>query len=229
MTSDAGETTGQLALRAANEAMVAYSTHPVARAVMSVIPLGTFFDSLIGTAGSNLVLDRLNVLVDELRQAIERMPAEKQDPTVTEERLIDPALRAVRGATETGDQEKVRAIAAALVGAISVDRPADLDVETALAALSNLTPADLRAARRLADHLGPATFPPPAELGPDSLFFVARLQAAGLLESVVLPASPPGSRLGPGYRSDPAVEFRFTPTFGRILALLRAGGVDITG
>jgi len=56
---------------------------------------------------------------------------------------------------------------------------------------------------------------------------MARLQAAGLLESIVLPASEPTARHGPGYRTDPAIEFRFTPTLGRILTLLRAGGVEI--
>ena len=146
---------------------------------------------------------------------------------MTEEQLLDSAVHAVRGATETGNREKVRTVAAALVGATSVDRPRDLDVESVIAALVSLTPADLMAARRLVEHLGPGTFPPPPELGPDALFYMARLQAAGLLESIVLPASEPTARHGPGYRTDPAIEFRLTPTFGRILALLRAGGVDI--
>ncbi|SRR6266851_351931 len=229
MLDDKNQTTGHLALRVIGEATLAYARNPVARALVTVIPfgLGSFIDAFLGTAGSNLMLGRLQILGDEVSAALDRLPVEKQDPAVTEEQLHDAAIRAMRGAVETGSREKVQLIAAILVGATSVDRPATLDVESVMASMINLTPADLTSARRLADHPGPGTFPPPSELGPDGLFFVDRLQAAGLLEPVVLPASPPGSRLGPGYRSDPAVEYRFTPTFGRILALLRAGGIDI--
>jgi hypothetical protein len=231
MLGDKNETTRQLALRVINDAMLAYAGNPVARALMTVIPfgIGSFVDAFLGTTGSNLMLGRVQALGEEVSEALHRVPAEKRDPAVTEQQLFDATIRAVRGAMETESREKVQLIAAILVGATSLDRPSALDVESVMASIVSLTPADLASARRLADHLGPGTFPAPAELGPDGLFFVTRLQAAGLLESVVLPASPPGSRLGPGYRTDPAVEFRFTPTFGRILALLRAGGVDITG
>lgn len=228
MTADTAKTTGQLALSVINEAMVAYARHPVVRALVTVIPFGSFFDALVGTAGSNLVLDRAEVLGEEVRQAIERVPAEKQDPTVTEQQLLDATIRAVRGAMETGSREKVQLIAAILVGATSVDRPEDLDVESVMASIVNLTPADLASARRLVDHLGPGTFPPPTELGPDRLFFIGRLVAAGLIESVAVNAAKPSGRHRVLEESLPAIEYRFTPTFARLFSLLRAGGIEVT-
>lgn len=219
-------TTIQLALRLAEDAAVVYSGNPAFRAVLAAIPFVSGLDALVGTAGSNTALERLRALIEDLGAQIRQL-ADKQDRAVTEEQLLDSAIRAVRGATETGDREKVRTITAALVGATSVDRPMDLDVESVIASLVSLTPADLAAAGRLVDHLGPGTFPPPPELGPDALFFMGRLQAAGLLESIVLPATPEQTRFRPGYRTDPEIEFRFTPTFSRIMKLLRAGGVDI--
>ena len=226
MTDSGRPTTMQLALRLVEDAAVLYSGNAAFRAVLAAIPFVSGLDALVATGGSNTALERLRALIEDLGAQVRQL-TDKQDRAVTEEQLLDSAIRAVRGATETGNREKVRTIAAALVGETSVDRPRDLDVESVIAALVSLTPADLAAARRLVDHLGPGTFPPPPELGPDSLFYMARLQAAGLLESIVLPASEPAARHGPGYRTDPAIEFRFTPTFGRILALLRAGGVEI--
>ncbi len=204
-----------------------YAANPVMRAILTAIPFVGGLDAIVGTAGSNIALDRLRVLIQALGDQVAQLNT-KLDTAVTEEQLLDSAIRGLRGATETGSREKVRTIAAALVGAISVDRPADLDIESVIATLVSLTPADLLAARALVDHLGPGTFPPPPELGPDALFYLGRLQAAGLLESVVLPASERSARPGPGFRTDPAIEFRFTPTFGRILEILRAGGVDTT-
>jgi hypothetical protein len=72
------------------------------------------------------------------------------------------------------------------------------------------------------------TFAPPTSLGQDGQFYVVRLQGAGLMEGVVLSASPPRSRAGLGYRTDTAIEFQFTPTFRRLLKLLGAGGMDLT-
>jgi len=223
VTDQKEQTTGRLALAAVNAGMVAYASNPVARAIVTAIPFGSFFDALVGTAGSNLVLQRLEVLVEELRGAINRVPQEKQDPAVTAEQLIDAAIRAVRGASETASREKVQTIAAALVGGTSVDRPADLDLESALASLVSLTAADLELARVLAERASPFGFSPTGFIGEDSLFHLGHLQAAGLLESVVRPGEDNRAR-GLG-RTEPSIEFRMTPTFHRILALLRAGGL----
>lgn len=219
------EATGQLALRLVRDAALAYSQNPAVRAVLTAIPFVASLDALVGTAGSNIALERLRALVEDLGAQVERL-ADKVDAAVSQDELLDSAIRAVRGAIETGNREKVRTIAAALVGATSVDRPVDLDIESVIASLVTMTPGDLVAARRWMEIRGDATAPPPPELGPDAIFFVARLQAAGLLESVVLSASPRDARMGPGYRTDTAIEYRSTPTFRRILELLRAGGVE---
>jgi hypothetical protein len=229
MAADTAKTTSQLALTAINEAMVAYARHPVARALVTAIPFGVggFLDAFLGTTGSNLAIDRAQILGEEVRQAIGRVSAEKLDVGVSEGQLYDAAIRAVRGAMDTASREKVQLIAAILVGATSVDRPNDLDVESVMASIVTLTPADLVSARRLVDHLGPGTFPSPVELGPDGLFFIARLQAAGLIESVAINAARPSGRHRVLEEVLPSIEYRFTPTFGRILDLLRAGGIEV--
>jgi hypothetical protein len=229
------------ALRLVNDALTVYAANPAARAFVQVIPfVGAVLDAFAGTAGSNIAFDRLQNFVEELNDAIGRVA--KHDSAVTAEDLLEAATRAVRGAVETGNREKRQTIAAALAGATSVDRPHELDIETVMASLVSLTPADLTFAADLArrarqakvDRLNlppgqlvgplPETFPPPAGAGADRMFYIARLQAAGLLESVVLPAAP-DVRIN--RRTEPAIEFRFTPTFSRILELLQAGGQSI--
>jgi hypothetical protein len=230
------------ALRTVNDALAVYAASPAARALVQAVPfLGGILDAFAGTAGANVAFSRLQQFAEELNVAIEHI-AQRQDPAIGEEDLRDAAIRAVHGAVETGNREKRQTIAAALVGATSVDRPAELDIESVMASLVNLTPADLSFAASLAnrarqakidrlnrtatDNVGPPpdSFPPPPDAGSDRMFYLARLQAAGLLESVVLPATP-DVRIN--RRTEPAIEFRFTPTFHRILELLRAGGQDI--
>ena len=230
------------ALRTLNSALAVYAANPAARALVQAIPfLGGILDAFAGTAGSNVAFSRLQQFAEELNVAIERS-AQRQDPAIGEEDLHDAAIRALHGAVETGNREKRQTLAAALVGATSVDRPGELDLESVMASLVNLTPADLSFAASLAnrerqakidrlnraatEYVGPPpdSFPPPTDAGPDRMFYLARLQAAGLLESVVLPATP---EVRINRRTEPAIEFRFTPTFHRILELLRAGGQDI--
>lgn len=232
----------QEALRALNEAVAVYAASPPARAFVQAIPfVGGVLDAFVGTAGSNIAFSRLQEFAEELNVAIERT-AQRQDLAINEDHLLDAAIRAVHGAVETGNRQKRQTIAAALVGGASIDRPAELDLESVMASLVNLTPADLTFAASLAsrqsqakidrlnrantEYVGPPleSFPPPADAGSDRMFYLARLQAAGLLESVVLPATPD---VRVNRRTEPAIEFRFTPTFHRILELLRAGGQDI--
>ena len=227
-------TTLQLALRAVNDALAAYAANPALRAVITVIPFVSAFDALVGTAGSNLILERLRVALEALGEAVQSVER-RLDTKVEQSELYDAAIRAVRGALETGSKEKVRMLAAALVGATSSNRPAGLDVETVLASLSNLTPSDLSIAARLAGghrlpipFAPPDTFTAPTDLGPDVLFFVTRLQGAGLLEPVVLPATPQPPPRG-FQRTEPMIVYRFTPTFERVMQLLAAGGMEIRG
>jgi hypothetical protein len=222
-------TTVQLALRVVSAAVDAYAANPALRAavVIAVPFVGGAFDALAGTAGSNLAQDRMSIFFEELGQRIAALEAAKRDPDVTVEELVDATIRALRGAIETGDRVKVRMLASILVGATSVERPAELDSESVVASLVSLTPADLHFVRRLSQLVKGSTFAAPSELGPDRLFFVGRLFGAGLLESVALDATPTSGLHRGLVRTEPAIEYRLTPSFWRILELLRAGGETI--
>jgi hypothetical protein len=218
-------TTAQLALRAVSAALDAYAANPALRAavVIAVPFVGGAFDAFAGTAGSNIALDRMGIFIAELGERIAALEDAKRDPDVTEEELVDATIRAVRGAIETGDRVKVRMLASILVGATSVDRPAELDPESVVASLVSLTPADLDYARRLVDtvkdnRFASIDFAQVAEPGQDSQFRLMRLQGAGLLET-----EGSGGMLGGG----PRANYRFTATMWRILELLRAGGETI--
>ena len=214
----------QLALRATSAASEAYAENPALRAaIVAAVPLiGGAFDALVGTAGSNIALDRLRTFLDELAQRIRALEDAKRDPDVTAESVLDATIRAVRGAIETGNRDKVRTLASILVGSTSRDRPAELDAESAIASLVSLTPADLEYARKLVDAVKDNRFAyidyaHVAEPGLDLQFRLMRLQGAGLLEAE-------GSA---GLGAGPKLNYRLTPTMWRILELLRAGGEKI--
>lgn len=211
----------RLALGAVTAALDAYAANPALRAaVLIAVPfVGGAFDALAGTAGGNIALDRIGVFVAELGQRIAALEDAKRDPNVTAEELLDATLRALRGAIETGDRVKVRMLASVLVGATSVMRPPGLDAESVLASLVSLTPADLAYARQLAearakDPLAVVDFSA-APADPDSKYRLMRLLGAGILEGVT------GETL---YGGGGDLYYRLTPTFWRILELLRAGG-----
>ncbi len=217
-------TTSQLALRAVTAALDAYAANPALRAaVLIAVPfVGGAFDALAGTAGSNVALDRMGVFMAELGQRIAALEDAKRDPDVTAEELVDAAIRAVRGAIETGDRDKVRMLVSILVGATSVERPAGLDAESVVASLVSLTPEDLQYARRLVDavkdnRFASIDFAHVAEPGQDSRFRLMRLQGAGLLETEATGVLDSGT----------ALNYRLTPTMWRILELLGAGGETI--
>jgi hypothetical protein len=217
-------TTLQLALRATADASEAYAANPALRAavVIAVPFVGGAFDALVGTAGSNIALDRLRIFLDEQAQRIAALEDAKLDAQVTAESVLDATIRAVRGAMETGNRDKVRMLASILVGATSVERPAGLDPESVVASLVSLTPADLAYARLLAeararDPLAVVDYSA-APADPDTKYRLMRLQGAGILEAVT------GQTL---YGGGGDLHYRLTPTFWRILELLRAGGEAI--
>lgn len=217
-------TTLQLALRMTSDAVEAYSANPALRAavVIAVPFVGGAFDAIVGTAGSNVALERLETFLHELGDRIAALEEAKRDPDVIERVIVDATIRAVRGSMETGDQTKVRTLASMLVGATSRDRPAELDAESAVASLASLTPSDLEYARQLVDavkdnrfaHIDLGRVEAP---GPDAQFRLMRLLGAGLLEAE-------GSG---GIGAGPRLHYRFTPTMWRILELLKAGGEDV--
>ena len=210
-------TVSQLVARTSEAALAGYAANPAVRALVVAFPLaGGMLDALAGTAGTNIAIERLRVLIEELTGSLERLEGSKVDQDVTSDELIDAAIKATRGAIETGAREKVRTLAAALVGSTSSDRPPELDAESAIDSLVSLTPADLAFARHFTSQRGP--FMTPHGLGPDPQFRMMRLQGAGLVESTPAEPVPGGSS---------RFWFRMTPTFWRLLELLRAGGETI--
>jgi len=135
------KTTLQKALRMNSDMSEAYAANPALRAVVVIaVPfVGGALDALIGTAGSNTALARLYAFLHKLRDRIAAVEAAKRDPNVTEDELIDAAIRAVRAAMETGDPTKVHTLASILVGPTSRERPHELDAESAVASLASLT------------------------------------------------------------------------------------------
>lgn len=195
-----------------------YATNPAGRAAVAAIPfLGGGIDALLGTAGSNLLIARLEVFFDELRAALDAVN-DRLDTTVTEGQLYDAAIKALRGSIETGDREKVRILVAILAEAATRDRPDQLDAETVLGELVNLSSASLRVARQMYDEAAAESHPVnagvPAPSGdPDADFHTQRLEAAGLIQVVHIQAQAAG-----GIR--PA-RYEPTPTFRRIMAMVR--------
>jgi hypothetical protein len=129
-------------------------------------------------------------------------------------------LRALEAARVTSSAGKRRLIAAALAGASSSDRPSGLDIEAIIDTLGNLTPTDLELARLVwleaggdtpraivTSIVGPADFP-------DRLFHLKRLEAAGLIADTA------------GKNLDYGGQYDLTPTFHRLMALLKGGGLS---
>lgn len=133
----------------------------------------------------------------------------------------DAAIKAVRGALETADREKVRVLTAVLAGAGTSDRPADLDFEAVLSILADLSPVTLRLGRDLYDQvmterLGIIEGAAPAEGFPDADFHAQRLEAAGLINRLQAQAVLGASNL-------PA-RWMPTSTFRRIMGMVRQEG-----
>ena len=213
-------------LRMAENLAVRYSEQPLARAIIATAAF--FFppllpiDAAAGAWGGAIGADRLRATMAEVEAAMARVHG-RLDSQLDPEELVDYAIQALRGATETRDIEKRRVLAAALVGAATTDRPADLDIAAVMAGLSSLTPADLQYARELADAVANNPYKIIDYLGPpataaDGTFHLLRLQSQGLVHGVA-----PGAVIGIG----PGLQYRLTPTFWSVLELLRAGGMEV--
>jgi len=169
-----------------------------------------------------------NALVDrflaDLVEQLEGIKKEKLDQEfVIGLEFQTATLRALEAARVASSAQKRRLIAAALAGAASTDRPQGLDVEAIVDTLGNLTPSDLELARLLWLEAGsgapkaivtPVTGPPDYA---DLLFHLKRLEGAGLIADTA------------GTNFDYAGQYDLTPTFHRLMALLRAGGLAPDG
>lgn len=171
--------------------------------------------------------------VDALLRHVSELEAKVKCETLREEVLesedfADLALDAVEAATRTRDDEKIRQYAAILVGSASADAPPDLESQSVLRALADLTLKQVRllalvfAHGELAIYTSQARHGPsfelPEELQRDLMFDLRRIEATGLLTSESIQPLMGGHQ---GQYWTPTV------TVGRIRGLLRAGGYEL--
>ena len=191
-----------------------------AQVALNIVP---FVGPVVSQASSLYASERrsqqLDELIVEIQQRLANLAAEKIDRSYVETaEFQEAAFRAFDAGRTTNNANKRQLIAAALVGAATVSRPAGLDVEAILDTLRVLTPTDLDLARKLWDEsggdepksivtavIGPADFP-------DLEFHLKRLEAAGLITSTA------------GRHLDWSGQYLLTGTFHRLMALLRIGG-----
>ena len=200
-----------------------FTTKAAVQLVASAIPgIGGTIASAIATLETERVSRRLEALVEEVRQLYARVQVDKLDRDyVQSEAFDDVVLAAIEAGRRSSSREKRRLVAAALIGAATVDRPQGLDAEALLDTLGALSSEDLMLARRLYQGLDrtvggivAGALPPPDV--PDVDFHIARLVAAGLF-------------VGRGPLSDFAIQqtsYFPTDTFERLIQLLKAAGLN---
>ncbi len=163
--------------------------------------------------------ERLEMLVEELASLAARVDGAK----VSHEYLHSPEFEDVmivglEAGRRTRAREKLRMIAAILVGAATIDAPKELDVEAVLTAIRDLSPAELWIARevyRLAMLPGNLRRANPP-VGVDADFQLHHLEAAGLITRA-MSGGPMGGQRFTGQYSP-------TETFSRVMLLMEAGG-----
>jgi len=191
-------------------------------AVASVPVIGGQLATAMTALEMHAVSKRLEMFVEELRDLGARLDEQKVDRQYVEStEYVDSVMAAIDAARRTSDRQKLRMIAALLLGASTVDRPADLDVEAMLIALRDLSPMALWMAGRIhelstepakSQHMGGRAVPPAA---PDRDFLLNRLVAAGLINQV-------GSGRFQVFQGD----FSPTETLSRTIRTMRAGGLS---
>ncbi len=183
---------------------------------LNLIPLvGPVLAQAINLYESERRNRKLDALIDEIRSQLGRLDQTKLDSDfINTPGFQEAAFRAFEAGRTTSDAEKRRLIAAALVGAATVDRPSGLDVEAILDTLRVLTPTDLDLARKLWDEAGgnepksivTSVIGPPGF--PDREFHLKRLEAAGLISSTA------------GQHLDWAGQYQLTGTFHLLMVLV---------
>jgi hypothetical protein len=163
---------------------------------------------------------RLDMFFEELRRLGARVDEEKVDRAYLDSpEFVDSVMAAIDAARRTSDRTKQRMVAAFLLGAATVERPTDLDVEAVLIAVRDLSPIALWMAGRiheLASDPGESqrmygrAIPPAV---PDRDFVLNRLVAAGLINEV-------GTGRFQAFQGD----FSPTETLTRTMRTMQAGG-----
>ena len=150
----------------ADRAVEIYSERGWLRAAVQLIPyVGGAIDALVATRAERLTRERIESLLDELKGAAEQLDEEKIDRDfVGSEEWDDLVLRAFRAAADSGDREKHRLVAAILMGAATKDGLREMDGHAVLAAISELSPLELRVARAVYDLAQAPLLPDETEL-----------------------------------------------------------------
>jgi len=194
-------------------------------ALQSIPIIGSGISTFFSAHGQRLTQERLLALCEALRADVNRVGSDKLDRSFFgSEEGVGLFSRVARAAAEERDSEKVRLYAALLVGSAVRDRPgAAPEPEALLGALIELTPIEVRLLRLIAmATAGGAAWPAPgmeipSEVGQDHAFHLKRIERTGLIAEV------------PTYdRTQQSGRYEPTPTLGRLMDLLRAGGyVDV--
>jgi hypothetical protein len=202
-----------------------YAENAYARATVSgigsLVPFaGAAVDAFLGTMGTELAERRRDALFAELRAILSRLDESKVDKDYfRSEEWADLLLKAIYSSAQTRDAEKIKLFAAILAGAATQERPIDLDVEAVLGTLANLTPVEITIAGKMyeAVEADPTVFVdglPTPPVDADAEFHMKRLEAAGLV----------AARQPNGMTFQHMVTYHLTPTFYRIIAMLRGVG-----
>ena len=189
-------------------------------AVASIPVVGAPLAAAVTALEMHVLSKRLGTFVEELRDLGARLDEQKVDRTYLEtEEFIDTVMAAFDAARRTSDRQKLRMMAALLLGATTVDRPADLDVEAVLIALRDLSPMALWMAGRIHElssdpsksgRMHGRCIPPAA---PDRDFLLNRLVAAGLI-----------NEMGSGRLRVFQGDYSPTETLTRTMSTMKAGG-----
>jgi len=162
---------------------------------------------------------RLEALITELREAIDRVDRTKVDHVFLETpAFTDIVIAGLDAARRTSDRDKLSLLASILAGATTVERPHGLDVEGLLVAIRDLPPSALQLAWAM-QRAGQATpysilerYQVPPDW-PDGDFMMGRLIAAGLARGFQ----------GDGMTFQPG-GYQLTGTWDRLVRLAEQGG-----
>jgi len=165
---------------------------------------------------------RVEDFIEEVNARFSKLEEEKLDRAyINSDAFQDAVISAVQAAKTSSAPSKREWVAGVLIGAITTDRPADLDVEALLDTIAGLTERELAILARvwtIAQNVASEFYSgglPDFLKGPDYNFHLLRLESAGMIT----------------YRADLPVmgsydrrTFVTTETFRRLMRLIEAAG-----
>jgi hypothetical protein len=199
-----------------------YASLPPLRALVAAIPfVGGSLDALFGGYAGKLQERRVRQLFDELRTMMGKLDEAKLDASFIEsDEWADLVLKALRSATQSGNEKKIRLYAAIMAASAVSGGVRDPEPESLLSALAELSPAQvevLSMLHRESSRRGYLTFLVEAreKWGGDLEFHLSRIAATGFIVGQGAFGDVVG---GSNYQG---AHYVTTPTFRRLLDLLR--------